>query len=141
MKNLNAGIAAILVLPSLVCGDASAADINIEINGIAEAKGEILIALFNQTEGWLRKGVAATKVAAQAGGVKVSFPNLPVGEYAVSVVHDVNSNGKLDSNPIGMPIEPYAFSNDAAGNFGPPSFDQAKFKLGAQHKTVAITLN
>lgn len=141
MKNLSTSIAAMLVTPWIACGHAGAADIDVEITGIAEQKGEILVALFNQAEGWLRKGAGATRATAQVGKVRVSFTNLPEGDYAVSVVHDVNSNGKLDANLIGLPTEPFGFSNDAAGNFGPPSFEQAKFRLGMAHQTVSVRLN
>ena len=140
MKTRKGGLATVLVLTSLYCATASSANINVEINGVRDAKGEILVSLFNQTEGWLRTDVGAAKVAALPGVVKATFPNLPAGEYAVSVIHDLNSNGKLDSNLIGIPAEPYGFSNDASGNFGPPTFDQAKFKLGTEHKTVVIRL-
>ncbi len=44
----------------------------------------------------------------------------------------------MDRNLIGMPVEPYAFSNDAVGNFGPPTFEQAKFKVSNENKTLSI---
>ena len=73
--------------------------------------------------------------------LSVQFDNLPEGEYAVSVFHDLNSNGKLDSNAVGMPTEPYGFSNNAAGNFGPPSFDAAKIKLDQSKTAISIRVN
>lgn len=117
-----------------------AADLSVEISGVAEAKGDVMVALFNKSEGWMRKGAAFTQVAAQVGTVTVSFPNLAEGDYAVSVIHDLNSNRKLDANAVGMPIEPFGFSNDAAGTFGPPSFDQARFKFGPESKSIKIKL-
>ncbi len=141
MKNRFFLTLAALTVLLLALTNAKAADLNVEISGIAEAKGEVMVALFNKSEGWLRKGViASTAAPAQVGTVKVSFPNLADGEYAVSVIQDLNSNKKLDSNAIGMPIEPYGFSNDAAGNFGPPTYDQAKFKLGPDSKSIKIKL-
>ncbi len=141
MNQLKSTVAGLFLLSGLAFTPAFAADINVEINGIAEAKGDVVVALFNKSEGWLRRGVGATKAPAQTGTVKVSFADLPAGDYAVSVIHDVNGNGKLDSNAMGIPSEPYGFSNDAAGNFGPPSFDQAKFSLGATAKSINIKLN
>lgn len=132
---------AALTVSLLVLTNAQAADLNVEVAGISEAKGDVVVALFNKSEGWLRKGViASTATAAQVGTVKVSFPNLAEGEYAVSVIQDLNSNKRLDANAIGMPIEPYGFSNDAAGNFGPPTYDQAKFKFGPDSKSITIKL-
>ena len=51
--------------------------------------------------------------------------DLPDGPLALSVFQDANANGRLDMNAIGIPTEPYGFSNNAAGNFGPPKFEQA----------------
>lgn len=125
---------------SSALANVQAADLNVEIAGIAEAKGEVLVALFNKSEGWLRNGAGVSSATAQVGRVKVTFTDLPEGDYAVSVIHDLNSNKKLDANAVGMPIEPYGFSNDAAGNFGPPSFDQAKFSLGTESKSIVVKL-
>jgi len=46
----------------------------------------------------------------------------------------------LDTNFIGIPKEPYAFSNNATGFMGPPSFKESKISLNAD-KTIAIKLN
>ncbi len=43
--------------------------------------------------------------------------------------HDVDSDGRLDTLPIGLPTEPYGFSNNARGTFGPPAWRQATFGL------------
>lgn len=141
MKNRFALPLTVLTISLLALTNAKAVDLNVEVSGVTEAKGDVMVALFNKSEGWLRKGVIASNMApAQVGTVKVSFPNLTEGEYAVSVIHDVNGNKKLDANAIGMPIEPYGFSNDAAGNFGPPTFEQAKFKLGPDSASIKIKL-
>jgi uncharacterized protein (DUF2141 family) len=39
-----------------------------------------------------------------------------------------------------MPTEPWGFSNDAAGSFGPPKWDQVKFKL-ASDISIDVNLN
>jgi len=140
MKTCHSIMLAVLAAALLALPNANAADLTVEVTGIAQSDGQVVVSLFNQSEGWLRKGMSSNGAAAKAGTVKVSFPGLSEGDYAVSVIHDVNGNRKLDTNPVGMPIEPYGFSNDAAGNFGPPSFDQAKFKLGPDNKSITIKL-
>ena len=40
-------------------------------------------------------------------------------------MHDKNANGKLDSNIVGIPTEPYGASRDARGRMGPPAFEDA----------------
>jgi uncharacterized protein (DUF2141 family) len=60
------------------------------------------------------------------------------GTYAVSVLHDVNSNGDLDTNFLGIPKEPLGFSNGAKPKMGPPSFDAAKFTHGSEATKLQI---
>ena len=51
--------------------------------------------------------------------------DVPPGGYGVTVIHDRNANGKLDSNIVGIPTEPYGASRDARGRMGPPAFEDA----------------
>jgi uncharacterized protein (DUF2141 family) len=119
---------------------AYAADLTVEIKGLASANGKVLIALYDKADGWMQKGLKTAGAPAQKDGVTYEFRDLPMGDYAISIHHDENGNGKFDTNLVGMPIEPYGFSNDAMGNFGPPTFEQAKFKLDVTKKTVTLNL-
>ena len=56
----------------------------------------------------------------------VHFKDLPPGEYAAVAFQDVNGNGILDKNFLGIPKEPYGFSNGARGSAsGPPGSSSA----------------
>jgi uncharacterized protein (DUF2141 family) len=59
---------------------------------------------------------------------------LKSGEYAFAVFQDLNENGKLDKNWVGIPTEPYGFSNDPVIRFGPPSFKDCLIKLSKESK-------
>ncbi len=119
---------------------AFAVELTVEIKGIASSTGDIYVALYDKAEKWMKTSLSGSKVAAKKGSVSVTFKDLPDGDYAISLYHDENSNGKMDSNVIGIPTEPYAFSNDAAGNFGPASFEQAKFKVDGEKKNIVINI-
>ena len=54
---------------------------------------------------------------------------LPLGEYAITLFVDFNGNKKIDKNFLGIPKEPYGFSNNVIGNMSAPTFDQAKFVI------------
>ena len=43
--------------------------------------------------------------------------------------HDINKDEELNTNMVGIPKEPYAFSNNARGTFGPPSLEDQTFKV------------
>ena len=69
------------------------------------------------------------KTEAKKGTLTLTFDNVAPGTYAVSVLHDLNSNRRMDYQPNGMPKEPYAMSgNDMI--MGPPSFESAEFQVG-----------
>lgn len=72
--------------------------------------------------------------------VNFTFENLPYGDYAISVHHDEDSNGKVNTNWIGMPNESLGASKDAKGTFGPPSFDKAKVTLDKEQISIVINL-
>ena len=67
--------------------------------------------------------------------------NVPVGTYGLSVLHDENSNLKMDTNYFGKPKEGYAVSNNIKPrNFGPPKFKEACFKHEPNDSTLELKL-
>jgi uncharacterized protein (DUF2141 family) len=106
--------------------------------------GMIRVVLFNSEEGFpgkFEKGIKTVNVKAEQPVTKVTFENVPHGRYALSVLHDENENGRLDTNMVGMPKEGYAVSNDAkAGMFGPPEYDDAVFMLDSDEISMNVRL-
>lgn len=84
-------------------------------------------------------GIAQLVVPAKIGGVRISLDSLPAGEYAIRVMQDLDGDGKLGTNLVGMPNEPWGMSNDAVGQFGPPSFSDARFVM-PETRLQTITL-
>lgn len=117
-----------------------AADLTINVDGVASADGQVMVAVFNSADTFPVKPVRGLAAAAKGGKVQLVVQDLPAGDYALAVYHDANSNGKLDRNPVGMPIEDYAFSNNAIGKRGAPSFDDARIALPASGATVSVNL-
>ena len=106
----------------------------------SHTKGTIRVALFNKEEEFLKTPLQRKVVKVSGKEVKVVFEYLPFGDYAVSAIHDENENGELDSNVIGIPKEGFAFSNNAMGMFGPPSFGKAKVKIQDKLLQQSISL-
>jgi uncharacterized protein (DUF2141 family) len=127
---LRAAAAALLSLSTLV---AAAAELTVEIRGIARSDGAVLVAVYDSPEYWLRKPLRAVRLPAEPGAaVRGSLGELPPGAYAISAIHDRNGNSQLDTNVFGIPTEPYAYSNDASGFMGPARFEQARFTIGTE---------
>lgn len=120
-----------------------AAELDLDVQGLSAGTGQLLVAVFG-AEGWLRQPIAASRQdasAQQRGALRILLKNVPEGTVGVSVVHDLNGNGRLDMNAMGMPQEPTAFSNNAVGQFGPPRFEQAAFELKGEGARLTIKLN
>lgn len=120
---------------------ASAADLTIHVDDVKAAGGRIEVAVYNSAGTFLKTAASAAGTAAVADANTVVFRDLPAGDYAFAVFHDANANGKLDKNMLGIPTEDYAFSNNALGKMGPPSFEQARFTLPAAGATVRVSLH
>lgn len=111
--------------------------IKVDIVGLKNNKGQVLIGLYNSENHFLKKVYKGQVVLIKNAKATVTFENLPTGEYAISVFHDENSNGKLDTNFMGIPKEAYAASNDAKGFMGPPKYKDAKFQA-TQNKHIVL---
>ena len=66
--------------------------------------------------------------------------DLKFGVYAMAIYQDVNSNGKIDKNLIGVPTEPYAFSNNYKPTVKAPAFKNCKFDYDSKSNTVTMTM-
>jgi len=109
------------------------AELKVEIQGVQNAKGNLGVLLFNRKEGFPSDHTKALKqitVAARKGSNTVVFEHLAPGTYAVAVMHDENTNLKLDTNWMGIPSEGYGFSGNKMGLMGPPSFSDAAVSVG-----------
>lgn len=117
-----------------------AATLEIEISGLKSGEGEVMVAVYAGADSWMKKplrGVAGKPSA--DGRLVLRVDDLPDGDYALSLMHDLNGNGRMDMNLLGIPTEPFAFSNNASGNFGPPRFEQARFSLsGSATQRIAF---
>lgn len=124
----------------VAAGTADAADLTIEFSLKAAGNGQVFVSVYSSAADWMKKPVKSLKIAPTGDAATAVVADLPPGDYAVSAFHDSNGNGKLDANFLKIPNEPYGFSNNASGSFGPPSFDQAKFVLGTTDLKIAIAL-
>ena len=118
---------------------AHGAELTVQVSDVKAGQGTIMVAVYT-ADGFLKKPVKGSGAAADTAGNTIVFKDLPEGDYALAVYHDANSNGKMDSNMMGIPTEDYAFSNNAVGKFGPPKFDAAKFSLPAAGATLTVSL-
>ena len=111
----------------------------LKVTGIRSVKGQVKIALFNSSDTWLGEHPAYSSTINVDGPVVTWKVNdVPYGDYGIAVFHDENSNGKMDKNFLGIPQEPYGFSNNVRVTFGPPKWDDAKFAVKGSTTETSI---
>lgn len=139
-KHMKTSILLIILLLFNSLKGFSQGSIEVTVQNIREAKGTIRVGLFNNDENFLKNAIDGKIVKAGGAEVTVVFENLKPGDYAVSVIHDKNDNGKLDKNFIGIPKEGFAFGNNAMNTFGPPDFKDAKVKVSGERIKQVIEM-
>jgi uncharacterized protein (DUF2141 family) len=119
---------------------AHGADLTIRVDDVKAEAGNVMVAVFNSEGTFLKAQVNGSGAPAVKNGTTIVIKDLPAGEYAFAVYHDANGNGKMDKNLLGIPTEDYAFSNNAMGKMGPPSFASARFALPAGGAEQRVSL-
>ena len=132
--------AVLLLIPALVFSSQEKLLLIVEVSGATPGKGQAICSLFTSSDTFLKQpAIKIIKPIDSNGEVEFKLDDLEPGVYAVSIVYDEDSNGKLNTGLFGIPTEPVGVSNNAKGKFGPPSYEDAVFKLSAS-ETIRITL-
>ena len=124
-----------------VAAPAMAADLTITVTGVRSSDGQMRLAIFNNPVDFPNgKSVVTRNVPAREGDMTVIFEDLIPGPYALALHHDENSNSKMDTSFLGLPLEGYGFSNDAPVFLGAPPFDAAAITLPEEGRAIAARI-
>ena len=121
---------------------AAAAELTIRVDNVLPAGGIIRLGLYDAARypDDNSKPVASADVTAVAGETVITLHAIPPGTYAIQTFQDVNANDKMDTSWLGLPLEPFGFSQDAKPFLSKPSFDEVKFTLAAGDNSQVIHL-
>lgn len=140
MKTLLLFLIVSLFIASRSSGLYAQANLNVIIKNIKNDKGNILVGLYDKASGFPRHVKEGRIVKVTEKQMKVTFPDMKPGAYAISVLHDENQNKDLDQTRLGMPREGFGFSNDAMGVVGPPTFKKARIAFKGK-EDMDVTIN
>lgn len=128
---------------SSVTNKTSKGTLVVKVEGIKKVEGKIGLLVFTSSAGFPDKkdeAILSKEVQVNKPQLSISLPELPYGNYAIAVVHDVNANNKLDRTIIGIPKEPFGFSNNKSILKGLPDFEEASLRLDNQNSETVIRL-
>lgn len=108
-------------------------DLRVVVTNVKTDAGKLYVWVYDNKDDWLSDRYRTQKVVPVAGnrkGDRVTVDLLlPAGQYAFTVFQDVDDDGRLKRNFIGMPKEPAGISNNVRPRFGPPGFKDALFTV------------
>lgn len=107
-------------------------NLQVEISGVRNNKGVLLISLYNQSIGFPEnsdKAFSKRVLKATVGKISTEWTSLVTGNYAIAVLHDENNDAKMNTNLFGIPLEGFGFSNNKIGLASPPVFNAPVWTL------------
>lgn len=113
----------------------------LKISNIQKMQGDIKIGVFKSDSSFLKEDLAIKNYSIKVikNTAILTITDLPKGEYAISMFHDENSDNKMNTNFIGIPKEPYGFSNNVKPKMSAPKYKECKFNF-SDDKTLEIKL-
>ncbi len=113
----------------------SAQKLTITVRNITEHAGTIRIGVYDE-QNYMKTTTASAEVKANANEVTATVTLPHSGKYAVAIFQDKNGNEKLDTNFMGIPNEPFGFSNIKSYPMGTPKFKNAALDIDKDMKLV-----
>jgi uncharacterized protein (DUF2141 family) len=133
----------IVILLGTVHVQAQNSNFTVQIQNANSDLGKIMILVFNKEEGFpddVNKAVKRYVLTPKNKQIQLVIEDLPQGKYAITVFHDEDGNGIMNTSLLGLPQEKYGFSNNPKIYFGPPSFEKASVQIGKEQKSIRINL-
>ena len=130
----------LIFLASTVSAQIGIVDVKVNQIEVKEG-GKIKIGIYD-SKGFpsFSKEVAGIDIEVKEASAMYAFKNIPAGKYAIAVFQDSNVDGKLTKNMFGVPKEPYGFSNNKYGKFGPPDFEDVSFDVKGD-TSISLTID
>ena len=115
--------------------------LDVVITGLEPDGSYLRLEVLDGPEQWRApsKPLASLRARVHHESMRLTLHGLPAGRLGVRLYQDLNGNGQLDKNMLGIPTEGWGYSGDA-DLMGPPSFDDAAFELGPDQATIAIAI-
>lgn len=117
--------------------------LHLEVENIRSAEGAVYVALYDREEAFVKSLkpylVKVYKVPEDLQ-LQVQMDSIPYGRYAMAIYHDENNNGDLDKNLLGIPKEPYGFSNNPRAKWSAPTYEETAFQIAEWPLRLSVSI-
>lgn len=116
--------------------------LSITITDLKSATAPVIFSVYENPDTYLepKAQLKTYRFVPKATTLKLKLTDLPYGTYAIAFYQDMNDSGKIDKNGLGIPKEPYAFSNDIRPKMSAPSFADCKFVYGKKENSITVKM-
>jgi len=149
MRNLNIVLSSLFLMVTAFGFSQSAHAekvlLKVKVNKVpasTDPDAQIFLSVFKSADGFpddedlMYQKVTVTPVQ----GSTIVPVSLEPGVYAITLFHDVDGDGKMNTKGFGIPAEPFGFSNDPTIYFGAPSFKECAFRVPNRASEIVINL-
>ncbi len=109
----------------------------VEVENVRPQQGQLMLAAYGNADDFGKKPLASLRLAAGDARMRFELCGLSGGEVALTMFQDLDSDGKMARNVLGMPTEPWGASG-SPGVFG-PSWVSGKVALDGRALTIRLT--
>ena len=109
----------------------------VEVQNVRPQQGYLMVSAFVDEASFGKKPVAALRLAAGEATMRFEVCGLSGPQVALMLYQDLDSDGKMGSNLLGLPTEPWG-SSGSPGMMG-PKWDTARVALEGQPLVVRMS--
>lgn len=112
------------------------------IDNLASPDAPVQIGFYNRSNKFLDTTDQLKRYVFTPNGeiLTAHITDLPYGEYAFALFQDLKRKGKIARNLLGIPTDPYAFSNNVKPKLKAPKFDDCCFEYSDKEHTQHISM-
>lgn len=123
---------------ALLSGAVRAQDcVTVEVQNVRAQQGHLMLAAYADAASFGKTPMKALRLAAGDATMRIEVCGLQVPEVALMLFQDLDSDGKMNRNPLGIPSEPWG-SSGTPGVFG-PSWETGKVALDGKPIVVRMS--
>jgi len=109
----------------------------VEVTNVRPQQGHLMLVAYGDAESYNKKPLVALRLTAGEATMSFQVCGLAGTEVALSLFQDLDSDGKMGRNVLGIPTEPWG-SSGAPGAFG-PKWETGRVSLDG--KPIAVRMS
>ncbi|MBC8055466.1 MAG: DUF2141 domain-containing protein [Rhizobiales bacterium] len=135
---LTASTAALALFSFATLAHSQAGCAKVEVQNLRTGQGPLMVAAYADAGSFRKTAASQMQMAVTGETMQIQVCGLSGDTAAITIYQDLNSNGKLDANPFGMPTEPWG-SSGKSSPMSAPTWATAQVPLGAE--TIVLKLS